>query len=460
MANKKKTDSQPKTAAPKTAAEKLVIVERERGGKIRFVIDGYTPSKKRIRKQFKTREDAEAHLVVHQVSVTNETSNLYSVTTRLTSDQVQEAESAWQMLGGRYPLTQAVGYFLAHYAAPASAVGMFFAIGEFLDAREKSGVRDRSLYQLKASLEAFASWLVLKRWPDDLKYLLPLAEAEAAGRHPRAMVKALRGLCETFPEPDISAGGEVEVASYLEGLKGRDGNTPAEPKTRNNVRADLHAFFAWCGNKARRWVAGNPAAAVDKMKEARGLPCILSVKKANELMQGVAAYQGGVMVPWFALALFGGLRTGPSGELERLARHPDFKKLLDLKRGVIHIQPDIAKTRHYRQVMIRPNLKAWLVKYPGPILAPNWQRLSKDLRGRYGLAHDVLRHTWFSMHIGAFKSVGAAAIEGGNTETILKRHYLNLASYKEAADFWKIAPAKVPGEKSAGKPVSKKRVVK
>ena len=44
------------------------------------------------------------------------------------------------------------------------------------------------------------------------------------------------------------------------------------------------------------------------------------------------------------------------------------------------------------------------------------------------------------MHVAAFKSVGEAALEGGNTEAVLKKHYLNLATYTEGDEFWCIVP--------------------
>jgi hypothetical protein len=56
------------------------------------------------------------------------------------------------------------------------------------------------------------------------------------------------------------------------------------------------------------------------------------------------------------------------------------------------------------------------------------------------LGHDVLRHTFFSMHVAKHKSVGEAALEGGNTEAVLKKHYLNLATYTEGDEFWGIVP--------------------
>ena len=40
-----------------------------------------------------------------------------------------------------------------------------------------------------------------------------------------------------------------------------------------------------------------------------------------------------------------------------------------------------------------------------------------------------------------------AALEGGNTESTLRRHYLNLTTTGEAQDFWRILPPGA-GEKS------------
>ena len=44
------------------------------------------------------------------------------------------------------------------------------------------------------------------------------------------------------------------------------------------------------------------------------------------------------------------------------------------------------------------------------------------------------------MHEAAFTRVGEAALEGGNTEAVLKKNYLNLATYTEGGEFWKILP--------------------
>jgi hypothetical protein len=157
-------------------------------------------------------------------------------------------------------------------------------------------------------------------------------------------------------------------------------------------------------------------------------------------MNCVAEYKDGILAKYFALALFAGLRTGNDGELQKLARHADRSKLIDLNNGVIHVRPEISKTHDYRQVMIRENLRAWLTGFPGEIIPKNFDREVKGVREKFKLAPDVLRHTFFSMHVAAFKSVGEAALEGGNTEAVIKKHYLNLSGYKEGAEFWQIVP--------------------
>ena len=94
---------------------------------------------------------------------------------------------------------------------------------------------------------------------------------------------------------------------------------------------------------------------------------------------------------------------------------------------------------------LSPALHAWLTRYGGDIWPTNADRMAKHIRNRFALPHDVLRHSFFSYLVGSEGSVERAALEGGNTESILRRHYLNLTNTDEAADFWQILP---PGKKS------------
>jgi hypothetical protein len=44
------------------------------------------------------------------------------------------------------------------------------------------------------------------------------------------------------------------------------------------------------------------------------------------------------------------------------------------------------------------------------------------------------------MFVGKFRSIGEAAIQAGNSESIIRRHYLDLKSVAEAEEFYGILP--------------------
>lgn len=64
------------------------------------------------------------------------------------------------------------------------------------------------------------------------------------------------------------------------------------------------------------------------------------------------------------------------------------------------------------------------------------------------------------MTVGAFRSVGDASLQAGNSEAVIRKHYLDLKSTEEADKFWGIVPAgtQLPElEKKDGRYVAVKR---
>ena len=51
-----------------------------------------------------------------------------------------------------------------------------------------------------------------------------------------------------------------------------------------------------------------------------------------------------------------------------------------------------------------------------------------------------MRHTFISMFVAKFRSVGEAALQAGNSESIIRKHYLDLKSAAEAEHFFGIVP--------------------
>jgi hypothetical protein len=350
---------------------------------------------KRIRKKFRSRDKAVDWKNLKEIELRNRGRKLHSVITDLSAEQINEAQACFLRLGDRYTLTQAVDFFFGHYQQPDFKISLSEAAVKFRGAQEGQ-VRDRTLVQLKSTLGQFEKFM---------------------------------GNC------DLHEITPQDVERYLRSLRAKDGVNPASRKTWNNYRADLHLFFEWCTDKQRRWLSENPAADVTRFKIDREHIEVLPLTKARELMKHVSAFKDGKLVRYFALTLFAGVR--PGGELEKLADNPE---LVDLGNRVIRITPAISKTGKARQISIRPNLLKWLKRFPGEILPANADRELKAIRKKFALSHDVLRHTFISMHVGAFNSFADAAIESGNSEKIIRDHYHNTSAKSEANAFWRISP--------------------
>ncbi len=361
--------------------------------------------KKRVRIQIDDEAQARGEFNRQQVLAANTEREIRPVNTRLTAEQLAAAEAAFHRLGA-VPLSAAVDWYLTTYRPPVAAMAVETAVAEFLADR------------------------------------LPHVSKPYAREYRRE----LRWLCACYAGQAVHTVKTVELRVRMEARKlGRKGW--------NNLRGLLHAFFDWCRKEPRRWCADNPVHPLPKYKLARGIPEIAPAVKIDELFAFLETYAGGprsrckpgCLVPYFALATFAGLRPAvPHGEIWKLGHLPSLDRVIDLDNGVIRIGPGVAKTRDLRQVAIQPNLRAWLLRYPVkeyPIIMPNMPRMLEIVRKKFGLSHDVLRHTFISAHVAKFRSLGAAALEAGNSETIVKRHYLNGMTQAEAESFWAIRPA-------------------
>ena len=147
-------------------------------------------------------------------------------------------------------------------------------------------------------------------------------------------------------------------------------------------------------------------------------------------------------MPFFALCLFAGIRPClRTGEILRLK-----SEHVKTTAGVIRIDGEVSKVREPRMVTIQSNLGAWLKAYPldkFPIIPANLQHIREKVAVEFPLTHDVMRHTFISMFVSKFRSLGEAALQAGNSEGIIRRHYLDLKSPEEAEQFFGILPSHV-----------------
>jgi hypothetical protein len=68
--------------------------------------------------------------------------------------------------------------------------------------------------------------------------------------------------------------------------------------------------------------------------------------------------------------------------------------------------------------------------------------MRRKIFNAFSLTHDVLRHTFISMFVAKFRSMGEAALQAGNSEGIIRKHYLDLKCPEEAEQFFGILPCR------------------
>ncbi|MEO6002278.1 MAG: site-specific integrase [Opitutus sp.] len=358
----------------------------------------------RIRKNFATLAEAKAEREVLEVNWLQRDTGTRAAITRLTEDQLHEAEAIFRRLAGQpRSLSFYLDFALTNYREPEKQKPLTDAVADYIAAKEHEFAQDQiSIPQMNRI-----------RWD-------------------------LKRLSEAFPRKAVADLTAITLTQFLE--KDRPGM-----KTHNNRRGILSTFFKF--SFQRGWIAENPIPKVPhyRIRRKRGVALTFSADQAARLMEAMETYDGGRWVPYFALCLFAGIRPGvPHGEITKLK-----PEAVDLEAGVIAISAEVSKVREPRKIAIQPNLAAWLRAYPlekFPIIIGNFKQRRDRFAKKFNLTHDVLRHTFISMFVAKFRSIGEAAIQAGNSESIIRKHYLDLKTTEEAGAFFGILPkhAKIP----------------
>jgi len=124
------------------------------------------------------------------------------------------------------------------------------------------------------------------------------------------------------------------------------------------------------------------------------LPYVMPVGEVEKLMQWATANTP-AMVPYYALALFAGIR--PAGELQRL----DWTDI-NVERREIFVSAASSKTHDERYVKMSDNLVVWLAPYrqaSGLIFFS--RKLFQNMRHKAGIRYeqDCFRHSYGSYHL-------------------------------------------------------------
>lgn len=396
--------------ASKSAAVKLTIrpITREKNGSVwvTYLVQGWKENDKWQRRQFKNEDEAKSFAALKQVDSENKGRSQQMILSTLTQEQHDNAVGALSKLGDAYSLADAVEFFLKHHRPPEFTIRLRAALKFYIDDKERDGLRPRTISALKRSIERFI---------------------------------------EATDDPWTHEVTRQQVEGYLRGLRSADGQRKSSKKFWNNTLNELRGFFAWSAtaDKAtnRPFTFENPAAGVraydarQVREEQNARPITTDLKTVQRIFSALYRWRGGAIIRYYALAYLAGIRPT---EIQRMNGRE--AELINLKTRIITIPANISKTRHERHVTISDNLAAWLEACPSPITPPNFRRMLEHVRKHFRLTHDEARHSFISYHVALHRSLGDAALEAGNSETIIRRHYLNLHPREEGGQFFRIVP--------------------
>jgi site-specific recombinase XerD len=363
----------------------------------RWWLEG-TIGEERVRRSFKSRDKAVEAKLDLELKHAKDQSAVQMRPTWLSEEQLREAEALFQRLPENGTLTQVYEFWERRFDPTAEQKSLKEAIEEY------KGTRSANDY---------------------------------SAEHVRVSHSVLDRFVEENEDATLATVSAEDIEGFLMGCE-------IQKKTWDNYRSAIGAFLRWC-HQGKGWLRENPVHRVrhyGKKHYGMGIPEILSPGQAAKLMAHVDEFQGGKFAPWFALALFAGIRPSyRDGELRKL-HDAGWQHFVNLEAGIITITREIAKTSRHRKITIQSNLRKWLEKYPPKSAAlldgSEWKY--NEIRRRFGLGYDVLRHSFISYLVGRDRSVGNAALQAGNSESMIHDHYLDLVTEEQAAKFWAIEP--------------------
>ena len=402
-----RTAKRTRTTGKKTAATSITIRHKvDSKGYTFHLVQGWREDGKWQRKQFKTEKEAQRFAALKRVEMENQGRAQRMILSPLTDDQNTQAVQAFDTLGETYTLAEAVAFFLKHHRPPEFTIRLREAAGIYLDEKERDGLRPRTLQGIGWTLDLFTT---------------------------------------ATDNPHMHEVTQQQVESFLRGLRAKNGTDKASRRSWEIHRGALHGFFAWSSTPDkgtnRPFSFANPAEGVRKFtarqvrEEQAAKPITTAPEDIRRILSLLMRWRDGVLVRPYALLYFAGIRPG---ELKRMAGRE--RELVNLKTRTITIPANVSKTRQERQVKITDNLAAWLHAFPGEIIPMNYEALNRKARKHFQLSHDEQRHSFISYHVALHRSIGDASLEAGNSESIVKRHYLNTHTREEVDEFFRIIP--------------------
>ena len=252
----------------------------------------------------------------------------------------------------------------------------------------------------------------------------------------------------------FGADAPVESLSREEILRALDRRR--DPHTWNSLFALLRAACNWAVRA--KLLDRSPVAGMHPKRIGWKEPGFLAPDRVESIFRAAEAHPGAAesgVGAFLALGFLAGVRTA---EILR-ARWED----LDLDGAVLRIPKPkgFTRGRKPRLVELEPNAVAWLRRWrdwtaahagraAGPVVRDehdvrNWKALRLAPLG-LSWTDNAARHTYATMHVGAFRNAAATALNLGHLRgtDLLDRHYRGLVPRAVAETYWRILPSAEP----------------
>jgi site-specific recombinase XerD len=303
-------------------------------------------------------------------------------------------------------VAQAIAYALKH-APRSKPVTIEKAVTAFLASRKAANCKPRYL--------------------DNLKSQLSQVQTEFRGALVDSITKA-------------------QIERFIAGLTGKDGDTPASPKSRINYIITLTALFNFAVDEG--WRGETPTAKIRRPELDEVSTAILSPAEAKKLLEEASKPENDDVFPALLVQLFAGPRRSE-------IPHISWELMKDR-----YLRLDTTKVRVKRPVEMPATLLEWLAPFrkqegrifapgdvpfdhrdPRPIESAFTRRIMQIAEAaEISLSKNVLRHTAITYRVASTDDIAATALWAGNSVAVIREHYLGAATKTDATTFYALRP--------------------
>jgi len=252
---------------------------------------------------------------------------------------------------------------------------------------------------------------------------------------------------------------EVTVfeACEVENLRGfiKDEVERTSAASARNVWLVISAFGTWAKN--RDLLPSNPCTVIEKPQPGERPVKVMSPDEAKNLLKIAIEHYDREVLSYLVISLFAGIRPHEFvTELPKQAGWITLNWSAILKRAKLVKEKRLGKIKKARQVPVNNTLASW-IEYiqkresgllAGPVVRGYsfYQRFRKWKRAHYpedmpAIEDDILRHSYGTYRVLQLGEVGVVAVEMGNSESMVRHHYLDGEKTDEDAEqYWKLTP--------------------